>query len=131
MDWRRWVSATSRSGNSRGLRAAPTGRVPYRAARNKPLNQSAPIVDIRNLDYSVTGRPVFAGLDIQIPRGKITAVMGPSGTGKTTLLRLITGQVLADSGTIDVAGRIMRTIGARICMCCADAWACCSRTARC
>ena len=31
--------------------------------------------------------------------------MGPSGTGKTTLLRLITGQVLADSGTIEVAGR--------------------------
>ncbi len=72
--------------------------------RSKPLNQSAPIVDIRNLDYAVNGRPVFAGLDIQIPRGKITAVMGPSGTGKTTLLRLITGQVLADSGAIEVAG---------------------------
>jgi phospholipid/cholesterol/gamma-HCH transport system ATP-binding protein len=74
------------------------------------LNQSAPIVDIRNLDYSVTARPVFAGLDIQIPRGKITAVMGPSGTGKTTLLRLITGQVLADGGTIEVAGENMRAI---------------------
>jgi phospholipid/cholesterol/gamma-HCH transport system ATP-binding protein len=74
------------------------------------LNQSAPIVDIRNLDYAVNGRPVFAGLDIQIPRSKITAVMGPSGTGKTTLLRLITGQVLADNGDIQVAGANMRAI---------------------
>ena len=53
---------------------------------------------------------MFAGLDIQIPRGKITAVMGPSGTGKTTLLRLITGQVPADSGDIQVAGANMRAI---------------------
>lgn len=74
------------------------------------MNQSAPIVDIRNLDYAVNGRPVFAGLDIQIPRGKITAVMGPSGTGKTTLLRLITGQVFADGGSIEVAGENMLSI---------------------
>jgi phospholipid/cholesterol/gamma-HCH transport system ATP-binding protein len=74
------------------------------------LNPSATIVDIRNLDYAVNGRPVFAGLDIQIPRGKITAVMGPSGTGKTTLLRLITGQVLADNGAIEVVGENMRTL---------------------
>ena len=53
---------------------------------------------------------MFAGLDIQIPRGRITAVMGPSGTGKTTLLRLITGQVLADNGAINVAGEDLRII---------------------
>ena len=53
---------------------------------------------------------MFAGLDIQIPRGKVTAVMGPSGTGKTTLLRLITGQVSADSGEIQVAGQDMRVL---------------------
>jgi phospholipid/cholesterol/gamma-HCH transport system ATP-binding protein len=69
------------------------------------LNQSAAIVDIRKLDYSISGRPVFAGLDMEIQRGQVTAVMGPSGTGKTTLLRLITGQVLADGGAIEVAGQ--------------------------
>ena len=47
---------------------------------------------------------------MDIPRGRITAVMGPSGTGKTTLLRLITGQVAADSGSISVAGQDMRTV---------------------
>jgi phospholipid/cholesterol/gamma-HCH transport system ATP-binding protein len=71
------------------------------------LNQDSPIVEIRNLGYAVGGRPIFDGLDMDIPRGKVTAVMGPSGTGKTTLLRLVTGQVRADSGSIHVAGEDM------------------------
>ena len=69
------------------------------------MNQATSIVEIRNLGYAVNGRPVFAGLDMDIPRGRITAIMGPSGTGKTTLLRLITGQVRADTGSIMVAGQ--------------------------
>ena len=74
------------------------------------MNQPAPIVNIRNLDYAVGGRPIFTGLDMQVQRGRITAVMGPSGTGKTTLLRLITGQVRADGGVIEVAGEDLRTL---------------------
>jgi phospholipid/cholesterol/gamma-HCH transport system ATP-binding protein len=74
------------------------------------LNQEAPIVEIRSLGYAVGGRAIFDGLDMDIPRGRVTAVMGPSGTGKTTLLRLITGQVRADSGSIQVAGEDMRTL---------------------
>jgi len=74
------------------------------------LNQASPIVEIRNLDYAVSNRPIFVGLDIEIQRGLITAVMGPSGTGKTTLLRLITGQVQADSGSIEVAGENLRAL---------------------
>jgi phospholipid/cholesterol/gamma-HCH transport system ATP-binding protein len=62
------------------------------------------------LRYAVGGRLIFDGLDADIPRGKVTAVMGPSGTGKTTLLRLITGQVRADSGSIVVAGEDMRSL---------------------
>jgi phospholipid/cholesterol/gamma-HCH transport system ATP-binding protein len=74
------------------------------------LNQEASIVEIRSLHYAISGRPIFDGLDMDIARGRVTAVMGPSGTGKTTLLRLITGQVRADSGTIEVAGEDMRTV---------------------
>ncbi len=74
------------------------------------MNQSAAIIEIRNLDYAINGRPVFAGLDMDIPRGGITAVMGPSGTGKTTLLRLITGQAIADSGTLLVAGQELQGV---------------------
>jgi phospholipid/cholesterol/gamma-HCH transport system ATP-binding protein len=68
------------------------------------LNTPAPIVEIKDLNYSVSGRPIFSGLHMQIPRGKVTAIMGPSGTGKTTLLRLITGQIFADSGSVEVGG---------------------------
>jgi phospholipid/cholesterol/gamma-HCH transport system ATP-binding protein len=67
------------------------------------LNQSAAIIQIRDLHYSVNGRSIFDGLDLDIARGRITAFMGPSGTGKTTLLRLITGQAAATSGSIHVA----------------------------
>jgi phospholipid/cholesterol/gamma-HCH transport system ATP-binding protein len=74
------------------------------------LNQASPIIEIRNLSYTVGGRAIFEGLDMDIPRGRVTAVMGPSGTGKTTLLRLITGQVAADSGSLQVAGENLRTL---------------------
>ena len=74
------------------------------------MNQVTPIIEIRNLRYTVSRRPVFDGLDMDIAAGGVTAVMGPSGTGKTTLLRLITGQVRADSGSIQVAGQDMRTL---------------------
>jgi phospholipid/cholesterol/gamma-HCH transport system ATP-binding protein len=77
------------------------------------LNNPDSIVDIRNLNYAVGGRPIFTGLNMQFERGKVTAVMGPSGTGKTTLLRLITGQVAASSGFIQVAGEELKTLKRR------------------
>lgn len=58
------------------------------------------IVEIHDVHYSVGNRAIFSGLNLSIPRGRITAVMGPSGTGKTTLLRLITGQIKPDRGQI-------------------------------
>jgi phospholipid/cholesterol/gamma-HCH transport system ATP-binding protein len=63
------------------------------------------VVDVRDVHYAIDGRAIFAGLNISVRRGLITAVMGPSGTGKTTLLRLITGQLFADSGQVMVFGR--------------------------
>jgi phospholipid/cholesterol/gamma-HCH transport system ATP-binding protein len=74
------------------------------------LSQAAAIVEARNLSYAVNGRSIFSGLDLDIPPGRITAIMGPSGTGKTTLLRLITGQLRANGGELTVAGRDMRTL---------------------
>ncbi|HEU4593399.1 MAG TPA: ABC transporter ATP-binding protein [Steroidobacteraceae bacterium] len=55
--------------------------------------------------YAIGGRTIFDGLDITARRGRITAFMGPSGTGKTTLLRLITGQSYAERGSVRVFGR--------------------------
>jgi phospholipid/cholesterol/gamma-HCH transport system ATP-binding protein len=50
-------------------------------------------------------RPVLRGIDLTIPRGKLVAIMGGSGCGKTTILRLIGGQLRPQSGTITVAGQ--------------------------
>lgn len=71
---------------------------------------SANLVEIRGLYYTIGRRPVFSGLDIGIRRGRITAIMGPSGTGKTTLLRLVTGQIRPDQGTIVVDGLDLSTL---------------------
>ncbi|GAB3024966.1 MULTISPECIES: ABC transporter ATP-binding protein [Oleiagrimonas] len=62
------------------------------------------LVRVRGLTTRFSGRTVFDGLDLDIPRGKITAIMGPSGTGKTTLLKHITGQTPADAGELLVDG---------------------------
>jgi phospholipid/cholesterol/gamma-HCH transport system ATP-binding protein len=50
-------------------------------------------------------RPVLRGIDMAIPRGKLVAIMGGSGCGKTTILRLIGGQLRQQGGTITVAGQ--------------------------
>jgi phospholipid/cholesterol/gamma-HCH transport system ATP-binding protein len=63
------------------------------------------VVQVRGLHYRVGAREIFAGVDLEARRGRITAVMGPSGTGKTTLLRLITGQVAPDQGSVAVFGQ--------------------------
>ena len=63
-----------------------------------------PLVQIRDLVFKRGTRAIFDGVDIDIARGKLTAIMGPSGTGKTTLLRLIGGQLRPDAGTVLVDG---------------------------
>ena len=63
------------------------------------------VASLHGVDYSIGGKAVFRGLDIGIRRGDVTAIMGPSGTGKTTLLRLITGQLRPAQGRVVVEGR--------------------------
>jgi len=70
-----------------------------------PKAASPALVEVRGLRTSLGGKVIFDGIDLDIARGKITAIMGPSGTGKTTLLRHITGQLLPDAGEIRVDGR--------------------------
>jgi len=68
------------------------------------------IATLADVGYSVGGRAIFDRLSIAIERGKVTAIMGPSGTGKTTLLRLITGQIRASRGTVIVDGEDLGTL---------------------
>lgn len=67
-------------------------------------SSSGPYIELKDVVFSRDNRRIFDGVSLNIPRGKITAIMGPSGTGKTTLLRLIGGQLKPDSGTITLAG---------------------------
>lgn len=69
------------------------------------------VVAVRDVHYAAGGRPIFAGLDLEVRRGRITAIMGPSGTGKTTLLRLITRQVAPARGQVTVFGEDLSTLG--------------------
>jgi len=62
------------------------------------------LISIRDLYFRRGRRIIFDGIDLNIPRGSITAILGPSGTGKTTLLRLISGQLLPERGTVLVDG---------------------------
>jgi phospholipid/cholesterol/gamma-HCH transport system ATP-binding protein len=63
---------------------------------------SQPVVQIRNLRFARGTRMIFDGVDLDIMQGSVTAIMGPSGTGKTTLLKLIGGQLRPLSGSIRV-----------------------------
>lgn len=69
------------------------------------MHRTENLVEISKLSFQYeNGNAIFQDVDIVIPRGKITAIMGPSGTGKTTLLRLIGGQLVPTKGEIRVGG---------------------------
>jgi phospholipid/cholesterol/gamma-HCH transport system ATP-binding protein len=58
------------------------------------------LIEIKNVTFSYGVRKIYDDVSISIPKGKIVAFLGPSGTGKTTMLRLIGGQLAPDSGEI-------------------------------
>ena len=63
------------------------------------------LVDIHDLHFGYGDRVILSGLTMQFPRGKVIAIMGGSGSGKTTVLRLIGGQLRAQSGSVTVDGQ--------------------------
>jgi phospholipid/cholesterol/gamma-HCH transport system ATP-binding protein len=68
---------------------------------------------LEDVECVMGGRRIFNSLNLEVARGRITAIMGPSGTGKTTLLRLITGQVRPDRGKVLVEGEDVAKLRAR------------------
>ncbi len=68
------------------------------------------LVVIRKLRFAYGERVIFDDIDLDFERGKVTAIMGPSGTGKTTMLRMIGGQLRPHAGTIVVDGNDMGTL---------------------
>jgi len=80
-------------------------------SNGSPAQAGDAVIEVRDVRYGIGGRVIFDGLDITARRGRITAFMGPSGTGKTTLLRLITGQSRAERGSVQVFGREVAQMG--------------------
>jgi len=74
------------------------------ASNNPPNESSDHHIEIDDVVFSYGDRKIFNGINIKIPRGKITTIMGPSGSGKTTLLKLFTGQLYPKSGNVLVDG---------------------------
>ena len=68
-------------------------------------SEAEALIEVKNLSFNRGERVIYDNVNLQIRRGQITAIMGPSGTGKTTLLRLIGGQLSPDSGQVLLEGK--------------------------
>ena len=66
---------------------------------------TAPLVELRHVHFGYGDRPILRDVTLSVPRGKVTALMGASGGGKTTILRLIGGQQTAQSGEVLFDGK--------------------------
>jgi len=101
---------------AKAQRAAPARPQPVQTpppqspvpSETRPASAGEVLVRVRDLRFRHGPRVVFDGVDLDIRRGSVTAVMGPSGTGKTTLLKLISGQLRPDGGTIEVDGEAIQ-----------------------
>lgn len=71
------------------------------------------LIEIETLSFSHHQRVIFDQISLQVPVGKVTAIMGPSGIGKTTLLRLIAGQLQPQAGKIRFDGQEITTLKRR------------------
>ncbi len=65
---------------------------------------TGPALQLRGVAFGYTSDPVLAALDLEVPAGGVTALLGPNGCGKTTLLKLMLGLLRPDSGEIQVLG---------------------------
>ena len=68
------------------------------------------LVSVQNLSFSRGSKKIFDDISLEFKRGKVTAIMGPSGTGKTTLLKLIGGQLFPKQGSIIVDGNNVHSL---------------------
>ncbi|MES2024366.1 MAG: ABC transporter ATP-binding protein [Pseudomonadota bacterium] len=68
------------------------------------------LVEIRDLHFGYGERPILSALNMDFPRGKVIAVMGGSGSGKTTVLRLIGGQLQPQSGQVAIDGQVVHKL---------------------
>jgi len=74
------------------------------------MNEGTNVVEVRDLHFSHGSLPIFKGLSLDIPRGKVVAILGASGCGKSTLLKLIGGQLVPAKGGARVMGKMVHEL---------------------
>jgi ABC-2 type transport system ATP-binding protein len=92
---------------SAGLRPTDAERVPGPIARVQPADQPSGdvIVSMRNVSRAFDGRTVVRDMNLTVTTGTILGVIGPSGAGKTTTIRMLTGALAPTSGEVEVLGQ--------------------------
>ncbi|WP_269937977.1 amino acid ABC transporter ATP-binding protein [Arthrobacter sp. HY1533] len=69
------------------------------------MSPTEPVLQVRGLSKSFGSNQVLRGIDLDVPRGKVVALIGPSGSGKTTILRSLNGLETPDGGSVTVGAR--------------------------
>jgi phospholipid/cholesterol/gamma-HCH transport system ATP-binding protein len=87
------------------------GKTFFMSTVNPPVPANASLIELKEVHFGYgNGRKILDGVSLEIERGKVTALMGASGGGKTTVLRLIGGQVKAQSGQVLFDGQDIGTL---------------------
>ena len=73
-------------------------------------DSAPPIIEVRDLHFAYGKRPVLKGVNLRVPKGKVTAILGASGSGKTTLLQLVAGSLKPQRGTVEAFGKNVHTL---------------------
>jgi phospholipid/cholesterol/gamma-HCH transport system ATP-binding protein len=78
---------------------------------NAPDSAPRPnLIEVRDLHFAYYDRRILNGVTLDVPRGKVVGILGVSGCGKTTLLRLIGGQLRPSAGHVDVDGHVVHKL---------------------
>ena len=73
------------------------------ATKSKKTTESA--ISVERLSVMYDSEPVFKGVSFEIPKGHIAAILGPNGSGKTTMIRAILGLIKMDAGDVRIFGK--------------------------
>ncbi|MDJ0354617.1 amino acid ABC transporter ATP-binding protein [Paenarthrobacter sp. PH39-S1] len=80
--------------------------------------ENAPVLQVRGLTKAFGANAVLRGIDLDVPKGKVVALIGPSGSGKTTVLRCLNGLEMPDGGTVALSGngsgQLLLDFGAKV-----------------